>query len=273
MNSMIMAYLYVLMFCCFFSLLSKGQNYYDVFYESREMQTDLPFNLKTEVKSIDDFIARFNGYHNAYGDSINLQNLDFQKIRNNKGYWKTWRQKTIGSLLSNHLLKIDSIQNWKFTRTLASVPKISKMDSHMMAFLPVKVYTSRDTVRAEIELHYIALSHDRFEWIITDVHFPNNTSDDFTFQPYFLPLSPPKDYLPPNADGNGFLLLQRKIKDTRSILDFVSIKNVAFNEFESALQQAISVTFSPVYFKFDIPGIATFQVDVDFSIRQVALPH
>jgi len=118
-----MTYLHILILLGFSFSVGQAQNYSDVYHGPQRAQTDLPFHLKTQVKSIDDFIARFNGYHNAYGDSIDIKGADFIELKRNKKYWRKWREKIIGSLLNKNLLEKDKSQVGNVFRLCLLYPK------------------------------------------------------------------------------------------------------------------------------------------------------
>jgi len=262
----------LLLVSCFLSFSSlNAQEYFGLFYESKGQESELPFKLQTQVQNLEDFISRFNGYNNAYGKPIDPKDSRFKTIRENRDYWKTWRTKVIGSLFDTRLMKRDSLQNWKYLKAFSSVDQLSMNPSMMSAYLPVILKVDEKQFNAELELKYIELDGHRFEWIIHDVVFDdcqNFPSDGLMNQEL---KTNPNIYLPPNAHGNGFLLLQRELIKKRSIGSYFLKINESFISFESLLVRSDSLRFEPLYFQFLIDDKVSLWVDADFFIYRVEL--
>lgn len=265
----------LLLISLFLSCLSVNlwaQKYYELFYQSPAAHSELPFSLWTQAQNLEDFIYRFNGYHNAYGERISPNNPMFKTIRSNPKYWKNWRIKVIGSLLNRQLYKKDSSQNWKYIQALSSIEEISMDPLIMSAYLPFSLKISSISIIGEIELKFIELKGQRYEWIIHDVKIFNEHSippDEIDSE--FHPVRNPNIFLPPNAHGNGFLLLQREVIENKSMSPYFIESKESFSKFQTLLHRSSSISFDPVYFQFAAKGVGDFKVNADFFIYEVDL--
>lgn len=245
----------------------NAQEYQELFYQSSKGSSALPFHLKTQVQSLEDFIARFNGYHNAYGDSIDTNSPKFRTIHSNSKYWKTWRTKIIGSLLSQELMKRDSINGWPALQKLVSINEIDLNTSSMVACLPVNIHQNGKTTIMIIELIYIELDGNRYEWMINRVFDPNVSTTRKGQKPSLSDLQGNSEkYLPPNAHGNGFIKLQRTLQKEKGMNSLVCHNIEGLDAFNKLLAKATSISFDPVYFVFFGENSHSFKVDDNFYI-------
>lgn len=261
-----------LLFICTTVTLS-GQEYYELYYQSKASDSELPFKLQTRVQNLEDFISRFNGYQNAYGETLDSSDPKFRTIRSNDQYWKTWRRNVIGSLMKPRLYAKDSSQNYKFIKALETIDRISMGSSQLSAFLPVEVLVSGSEMKCIIELKFIALNNDRYEWVIHDVITPSKDEiPPSKIDEEMKPVRNPNVFLPPNAHGNGFLQLQREVKEHESMSPYFREMKQSFIVFQTLLHRSSSISFEPVYYRFKSDQNSAFYVNDEFFIYDVDLP-
>ena len=110
---------FLIIFLLLVHLNIGAQSLFDLYVPNNGTVSEFPFKLITEIKSYDDFIGRYNGELNIYGEKINFSNnitrLDSISIL---------RTKIIGSLVTQAYLQSNYDKVLEFSTMAGNGPKL-----------------------------------------------------------------------------------------------------------------------------------------------------
>lgn len=242
-----------------------AQDYADLFYGGQKADPRMPFKLQTQVQNLDDFIARFNGRHNAFGQKISPQQSLFLQIKNNPAHWRIWRQKIIGSMMTEELVRQDSAQQWKLLNRLSAADPIHLIETSWSAYLPIRLKIGKEWTQAKLQLRFIQLDNGGYEWVLEDVSLDVGLEE----LPSVTPSLNKNYFIPPNAHGNGFLVLKQHLGDFPSIAPYIHECKKSFDQLEYLMSRHEAITIEPVFFVFQLSDTLKIYVNQDFYIFKV----
>lgn len=204
--------------CCLlavgYGLPAPAQHYYDAYF-GQKPGDELPYWLLNRPQSLDDFIGRFNGQHNAYGQPLDDKREPYQSIAAHKAYFTEFRRRIIGSLMASHLHETDSTAVAAFARAAAQSPPLHFLGTPWKVVVPLQGLWMGKPLQLQLHLRPVADQQQRVRWAITDAVFDAG--------PPALPALPvpvtasTRHFLPPSAHDNGFIALQRLLKKERDL--------------------------------------------------------
>lgn len=253
----------------FFCLILKisCQNYEQLYY-GHKLDLDLPSQLASRVHSLDDFIGRYNGYHNNYGVAVNRNSSLFKQIYNNKSIWKEYRRKVIGSLIAKELFYKDSLTVNTFARSVSLSKDLDFYRNIDHVLVPIKGKWDKKVLSGVIQLKLSVDNEKKTCWQIDKVHF-----DQKIDIPVFKMITREicnDIFIPPSAQDNGFISLKKVLRDETPLNHHITNSSKELSQLHKMIAEyGFRPTFENYYFIFNIDNSYTFKVNKDYKIVEI----
>ena len=258
-----MTYLAKILFCVGLTSFLSAQNLEGLYFPDTDFG-ELPYNLATEVHSFDEFIGRYNGQLDAFGQKLNENHEAYKIIRSDSKAFEEFRFKVIGSLLSQELMKQHEASAVGFAKRASSGPKLDFKDSNWQATIPFKGIWKSSSITGNIILKSHFLDEERSKWVIIKVIFED--VPEFKEVGKVNPDICDEVYLPPTAHENGFIALNRILKGKEAIENHILKTDKELNRFAYLLNKGFRPSFSEYFFNIDLSEKVKFILNSRFEI-------
>lgn len=254
----------VLIIIFFWNTVVYSQPYYDLYYGNRPKEM-VPNSLLLQVHSLDEFIERYNGAFNAYGQPIDTTSLEFKEVRQNKDYWSKYKSLIIESLVRSPLRKQDSIRVRRFAEKAGAGEKLDFIDSSWWIEVPVTGWIEGLPTELLLQMKILVDDRRRIKWIIDDVVVPEELSN-LPALPVIPNVSKHK-YIPPSAHDNGFIALSRVLSKERDISPYIECSTHGLSALQYILKYYnFEAKFRDFYVHFQTDSGLTFLLDHNWTI-------
>jgi len=195
-----------------------AQPFYEAFYGNRP-DDNMPLFLMTQPHSLDDFLGRFNGQHNAYGKILDKRDPAVRAVFSSPASIKAFRRLVIGSLLHPSLLKRDSMAADAFAAAASESEQLDFLSSDWWVEIPLHGSHKGKQVEVVLRLKPEADERQRIRWSITGAAFLKGKPEGKV--PAVLPERCDELFIPPSAHDNGFIALRRILREERNLAPYL----------------------------------------------------
>lgn len=257
--------LVVLCLACLPGYTVFGQDYYKVYFGNRPTE-NIPEVLLTRPQSLDDFIGRFNGMHNAYGKPLAQSDPAYRVIFRNPRFMVEFRRQIIGSLVAPALLSRDSQAVETFAAAAAQSKPLDFLTSSWWVEMPLRGKWKGKNIELILVLKAVADDRDRVRWVLTDAVFEKGKPTGL--QGKELPVvSRPDKYIPPSAHDNGFIAVRRILQEERNLSHYTDKPGSGLGLLQELLQDdAFIPDFEDFIVQFRPNGGPAFQMNSQWQI-------
>lgn len=210
-----------------------AQPYYDLYFGNRPQEI-MPTSLFLQPHSLDEFIERYNGSFDAYGQPVDKKSPIFREVRQNQAYWSTYRSLIIESLVHQSLHEKDSSGVQRFAQKAGAGGALDFVDSSWWIEVPVKGRIEGLTTALILQMKILVDERRRIKWIIDDVVVPE-VLRDLPALPVVPNVSKHK-YIPPSAHDNGFIALSRILSKERDITPYIECSTAGLSTLQYVLK-------------------------------------
>jgi hypothetical protein len=226
--------------------LSGAAQDYEAAYFGGSTVGSMPSRLRHRPQSLDDFIGRYNGRHDAGGQVLDPDRPPYRDIAVRAEYRREFRRLIIGALVAPARMARDSAAAERFAAAAAAGPALDFLTTRWWVEVPLEGYWQGLPLRIDLHLRVVADEQGRVRWVMDRAVF-EGSPPAVTAGP-LEPVFRADRYLPPSAHDNGFIALQRVLeveRDLRPYLDTGTGPGLA------TLQYLLQETaFQPVFHTF-----------------------
>lgn len=241
-----------------------AQPYYDLYFGNRPQEM-MPTSLLLQVHSLDDFIERYNGAFDAYGQPVDTGSAVYKEVRQNEAFWAKYRSLIIESLVDRSLYEQDSSRVQRFAQKAGAGGALDFVDSSWWIEVPLR--GTIEGLQSELILQMKILVDDRrrIKWVIDDVVFP----ESLKHLPA-LPVTPnisKHQYIPPSAHDNGFIALSRVLSQERDITPYIECSTEGLSNLQYILKYYhFEAEFQEFFVHFQPDAGPSFMLDQNWKI-------
>ncbi len=199
---------------------AAAQDYEAAYFGMRPTVGDVPARLRQRPQSLDDFIGRFNGLHDADGQPLRPSRSPFREIAARPEYHRAFRRRIIGSLVAPEFFARDSAAVDRFAAAAAAAPALDFLSTPWWVEIPVEGYWQGLPLRLTLHLRVAADAAGRVRWTIDRAVFEG--VPPAVPAPPVAPSVQADRYLPPSAHDNGFIALQGVLLDERDLRPYLA---------------------------------------------------
>jgi len=239
-----------------------AQSLFDLYVPNNGTVSEFPFKLITEIKSYDDFIGRYNGELNIYGEKINFSNnitrLDSISIL---------RTKIIGSLVTQAYLQSNYDKVLEFSTMAGNGPKLDFSKTKCEALVPIKGVFQKNNITAVLHLNIETLSGNRYRWFIRDILFSPNIGK--IKHKAVLPEICLNVFIPPNSHEVGFLALRRLLNGEELLQNHIIKSNSNLEKLNFLLENGWKPKYIEYEFKISVNSDLIFMINSEYKITKI----
>lgn len=251
----------------FLTMTTYCQKYEQLFYGNKK-HLDIPIHLASQVHSLDDFIGRFNGYHNNLGEAVDRNSSLFKQIYNNKEFWNEYRRKIIGSLITKELFYTDSIAVQKFARMASLGDDLDFYRNIDHVIVPVTGKWNNKIISAVIQMKLSVDKQKKSCWQIDKVHF--NQKIDISKYNMIVREICNDIFIPPSAQDNGFISLNKVLKGETSLHHHITKATKEISQLNHMIaEDNYHPTFENYSFSFNIDSGYSFIINEEYRIIKI----
>jgi len=243
----------------------SSQDLNKLYFPKNEISTQLPIELLTEVKSFDDFIGRYNGKLNAYGEKIDFNNIQLKSSRNPALISKL-RYSIIGSFLSSNLLDKYNDAIEEFVRNASNGKLLDFKETDWNVIIPITGQFENKDISANLIMNIQYTEGNKCKWIISNVQF--DVTPKIKKLKFYSDICD-EVYIPPSAHDNGFIAVKNIFKDA-NLLHYHIIKvNSNLELLNALLINGYKPTFTSYFYHIRVNNDVNFILNNSFKITQI----
>lgn len=239
-----------------------AQSFHDIYVPNKAIVSDIPFELLTEVKSFDEFIGRYNGELNAFGENIDYENINISADARTE-----LRSKIIGSLSTPELQNNKVERLISFSKEAAKGPNLDFSTTKFQAVIPIEGDFKNDKIKAELILAIESLSDNRYRWYIKDVNF--NEEKVRLNRSKIVPDLCTDVFIPPNAHDIGFIALKRIFSGEELLQNHIKFSNINLEKLNYLLNKHWKPNFFNYYFLVQLTEKIKFEISPEYKISRI----
>ena len=220
-----------------------------------------------QVQNLDDFISRYNGYHDANGQDVDQSSLLFKEIHGNKYFWQEYRKNIIGSLVNNSIIEADSSVVLDFARIASRGPELNYYSDNWYCRIPFEGSFKNKVVSGTLILKIWYDDQHRTKWYIQECIFDQilNIKTEI-----IEPEECSHIYITPTAHENNFIDLRRVLSGQEVIENHIMTSSEGLAQLKHLIEKEMfQPMFSSYYFHFSPKNGLTFTVDNRYSIISI----
>lgn len=262
----------ILVLCLLAAQWLGGQDYQRLYYGEGPVIEGVPFSMLTSPGSLDDFVGRYNGQHNAYGKELSPDLVLFQQIQGNPSWWSQYRSKVISTLLSPQLEVVDTARLEQFLERAGKGPQLDLQANNWWVRIPVQAQLKGQSIVLQLDLRLVFDQQQRSRWVLHDAQLSGAAAEGIPEAPLREKFDRSR-YLPPSAHDNGFISLKKLLDQAQwDISYYIERPTQGLQQLQYILQHGkLDTQFTDFYTHFRPASTYSFILDKNWKIMDFSL--